>query len=110
MKNHTIILSTAKVHIPENVTIDFITNLMNRGVAMVEYFGPEIDNQADFIDNDMKKIRAEISFFEFFFDTEEPINYESLNENEVDQMLSNLIKNSANIEMRADEKDIVVYL
>ncbi|URM37158.1 hypothetical protein [Flavobacterium anhuiense] len=110
MYQHTLILSAAKAHIPENVTIDFVTSLMNRGIAMVEYFGPEIDNPECFVDEDMKAVSETISYFEFFFDTEESIDYDSLNENEVDQLLLEQIKKSANIEIKADEKDIVVYL
>lgn len=52
MANHTLILSTAKVAIPEGVTIDFIKSLINRGLTGIEYFGPEIDNQEDFIELD----------------------------------------------------------
>lgn len=110
MNKHTLILSTAKVHIPDNVTIDFITSLMNTGVAMVEYFGPEIDNPECFVDEDMKAVSETISYFEFFFDTEEPIKYDDLNEEQIDHLLLEQIKKSAHIEMKADEKDVIIYL
>jgi len=110
MQNHTLILSTAKVAIPEGVTIDFITSLINRGLTGIEYFGPEIDNQEDFIEPDMKLASEEISYFEFFFDTDEPIEYDLLSETDVDGFVLDLIKKSANIDLRADEKDIIVYL
>ncbi|MBF4484446.1 hypothetical protein [Flavobacterium sp. CSZ] len=110
MKNHTLILSAAKVTIPENATIDFITSLINRGLTGIEYFGPEIDSQEDFIEPDMKLASEDISHFEFFFDTEEPIEYELLSETDVDGFILDLIKKSANIDLRADGKDILVYL
>jgi len=110
MANHTLILSTAKVAIPERVTIDFITSLINRGLTGIEYFGPEIDNQEDFIEPDMKLASEEISYFEFFFDTEEPIEYDLLSESDVDGFVLEVIKKSANIDLRADEKDITIHL
>lgn len=110
MSNHTLILSTAKVSISQSLSIDFITHLINRGLTAIDYFGVEIDNQEDFIDDDMKLASAEISYFTFNFDTEESINYESLNSEDVFQLLNEVIEKSANIDMRADEKDITVNL
>lgn len=110
MENHTLILSTAKIEIPKGVTIEFITNLINRGLTGIEYFGVEIDNQEDFIEPDMKVASEEISYFEFFFDTDEPIEYDQLSETDVDGFLLDLIKKSAGIELRADGKDITINL
>lgn len=107
---HTLILSTAKVTIPENLSIDFITSFINRGLTGIEYFGPEIDNQEDFVEPDMKLASEEISYFEFFFDTEDPIEYDLLSETDVDGFVLDLIKKSANIDLRADEKDVTLYL
>ena len=61
MIDHTLILSTTKVAIPEGVTIDFITNLLNRGLTGIEYFGPELDNPECYIDEDMTAAAAEIT-------------------------------------------------
>ncbi|EJG02270.1 hypothetical protein [Flavobacterium sp. F52] len=110
MKSHTIILSTAKVAIPHQLSIDFITSLINRGLTAIDYFGVEIDNPECYVEEDMKALSETITYFEFFFDTEESIDYDSLNENEVDQLLLDQIKKSANIEIKADEKDIIIYL
>lgn len=110
MANHTLILSTAKIEIPKGVTIGFITNLLNRGLTGIEYFGQEIDNQEDVIEPDMKVASEEISYFEFFFDTDEPIEYDQLSETDVDDFLLDLIKKSAGIELRADGKDITINL
>lgn len=110
MKNHTLILSTAKILIPEGINIDFVTNLLNRGLTGIEYFGPELDNPECYVDQDMTAAAAEITYFEFHFETPDPIDYKSLNETEVDQLIYDEIKKSANIDLRADEKDITVYL
>lgn len=110
MQNHTLILSTAKLPIPEGVTIDFVTNLLNRGLTGIEYFGVELDNPECYIDEDMEAASSEITYFEFHFETQDPIDYNSLNEVEVDQLIYDLIKKSAHVELRADEKDITLYL
>lgn len=110
MNSHTLILSTAKVTIPDGVTIDFVTKLINRGLTAIDYFGAEIDNQPDYLDEEMKVLSETISYFHFNFDTEEAIDYDSLSEIEVDNMLMDTIKKSANIELQSDHKDITVYL
>lgn len=110
MKNHTLILSTAKVTIPDVIKIDQVTNLINRGLTGIEYFGTELDNAADYIDVDMKAAAEQITFIEFYFDTEESINYEALSIEEVNEMILDVINNSAKINIGADEKDITLYL
>ena len=110
MESHTLILSTAKIAIPENVTLEFVTSLINRGLTGIEYFGPEIDNQEDCIEPDMKLASEEITYFDFNFDSDEPIEYDQLSETDVDGFILDLIKKSTNIEMRADAKDITINL
>ena len=110
MQNHTLILSTAKVHIPESITIDFVTNLLNRGLTLIEYFGIGLDNQEDIIDEEMKVASAGITYINFHFDTPESIDYDSLPVVELEHLISEIIKKSANIDLRADEKDITVNL
>ena len=110
MERHTLILSTAKVKIPEGFTIDFITNLINRGLAMTEYFGREIKKQSDFIENDMKTASEEITYIEIFFDTLQPIDYDSFSETEIDEYVLDLFEKSDHNELRDDGKDIILYL
>lgn len=110
MNSHTLILSTAKVTIPDVITIDMVTSLINRGLTGIEYFGIEIDNQADYIDDDMKAASEEITYIECFFDTEETIDYDSLTVVETNALILDIIKKSAHVEIRADDKDIELYL
>jgi len=110
VKNHTLILSTAKVSLENGVSVDYVTNLLNRGLTGIEYFGPELDNPECYIDDDMTAASAGITYLEFHFETPEPIDYDSLNEVQVDQLIYDEIKKSACIDLRADEKDITVYL
>lgn len=110
MQYHTLILSTSKLPIPEGVAIDFVTKLLNRGLTGIEYFGCEIDNPECYISDDMKLASEEITYIDFHFDTADSIDYESLSETQVDDLISDIIKKSANIEVRADGKDVTVYL
>lgn len=110
MESHTLILSTVKTAIPVGVTIDFVTNLLNRGLTLIEYFGPELDNPECYVDEDMAAASAKINYFEFYFETEEPIDYNSLNEVQVDQLIYDEIKKSTHLELRADSKDVTIYL
>lgn len=100
MACNSLILSTAKLPIPENVSIEFITNLINRGLTGIEYFGCELDNLECFVDDDMKAVSASISYFDFHFETPEEYDYESLYKEEVDQLIQEVIKTSDKIEMR----------
>lgn len=109
MKQHTLILS-AKVKIPDVITIDMVTSFINRGLTGIEYFGIGIDNQADYLDDDMIAASEGITYIEFYFDTEETIDYDSLSLEETNALILDIIKKSAQIEIRADEKDIVLYL
>lgn len=110
MQNHTLVLSTPKIAIPESITIDFVTNLINRGVAMAEYFGPEIDNQHDYLEDDMLGGREETTFVEFYFDTDSEIDYDLLSETEVDELILSILNHSESLEIRTDGKDITIYV
>lgn len=110
MANHTLILSTTKTAIPANLKIDFVTNLINRGLALTEYFGIEIDNQSDYIEPDMKNVSTEITYIEIYFETKEPIDYDALSEVEVDQLILDLFTHSETKDIHSDGKDIKLYL
>lgn len=110
MYHHTLILSTAKLHVPNDLTITNVTNLLHRGIMLVEYFGIELDNGVDYIDQDMEEFHANISLIDFHFDTDEPINYDSLSILEVEKLIDDIIKKSDRIELRTNEKDITIYM
>lgn len=110
MACNSLILSTAKLLIPEDVSIEFITNLINRGLTGIEYFGCELDNLECFVDDDMKAVSESISYFDFHFETPEEYDYESLSKEKIDQLIQGIIERSGKIEMRWDDKDITIYL
>lgn len=110
MHQHTLILTTNKLMIPQEVTIDFVKTLINRGLAPVEYFGMELDNQEDYIDDDMAAVSEEITYIEIHFNTDEIIEYEDLDEVEVDNLIMDLFDKNPNSEVRIDGKDVTIYL
>ena len=110
MENHTLILSTPKLDVPEAVTITYVTNLLHKGLLLIEYFGIELDNTADYIDQDMKEFDENISMIDFHFSTEEPLDYDSLSVIDVERLIDNIIKQSDYVELRANEKDITINL
>jgi hypothetical protein len=109
MEAHTLVLSATKITIPDVPTIDFVTSLINRGLTQVEYFGIEIDNHCEIISDDMEAVSNEITYIDIHFDTELTIAYDSLNETEVDQLAITMLQD-CNPEIRADLKDITIYL
>lgn len=110
MQNHTLILSTAKLHVPEEFPITYITNLLHQGLLGIEYFGIEIDNQPDYIDADLEEASHKISYIDFHFGTEETIDYDSLSVIEVEKLIDDIIKKAGRVDLRSDGKDITVYL
>jgi hypothetical protein len=109
MEAHTLVLSTAKVAIPDVPTIDFVTSLINRGLTQVEYFGIEIDNHCDIISDDMDAVSSEITYIDIHFDSDQVIAYDSLNETEVDLLAVTMLQD-CRPEIRSDLKDITIYL
>ena len=75
----------------------------------MEYFGIEIDNHCDIISDDMEAVSNEITYIDIHFDTELTIAYDSLNETEVDHLAVTMLQD-CNPEIRADLKDITIYL
>lgn len=59
---HTLILATTRLQHPGMTDLKSIRNLINQGLAMVEYFGPEIDNTSDFLEKDMETVSESISY------------------------------------------------
>lgn len=109
MEANTMVLSTAKVAIPQVTTVEFVTGLINRGLTQVEYFGVEIDNHCDIVSDDMQKLSSEITYIDIHFDSEKGIDYDSLNETEVDNIALNMLQ-ECRAEIRTDSKDITIYL
>ena len=109
MENHTLVLKTTKTAIPADVTIDFVKNLILQDTMLVDYFGVEIDNDVYFMDHEMKLIRDNTSYFNFYFDTEQAIDYKLYSKKEVATLILRLLDKATTIELRTDNKDVTIY-
>ncbi|WP_343697157.1 hypothetical protein [Flavobacterium sp.] len=109
MEQHTLVLSAVKTVLPESISSDFVSALINRGLTQVEYFGREIDNHCDIISHDMEAASRDLTFIDIHFDTEDPIGYEGLDGLQVETLALNMLK-ECRAEIRRDEKDITIYL
>lgn len=110
MKEHALILSTAKIIIPDAPTIEFVTGLVNRGLTLIEYFGVELDNPCDFVEVDMAAVSAGITYIEFFFETEDSIDYDSFDELQAEKLILEVIGKTSRYGITCDEKDIFVHI
>lgn len=109
MEKHTLILSTAKVTLPDSVSIDFVSSLINRGLTQIEYFGCEIDHHCDIVSEDMDKVSNDITYIDMHFDSSAPINYEEFDQADVLNFAIDLL-DDCSPEIRKDVKDITIYL
>lgn len=110
MEQHTIILETPRREIPNEGLWLFVKALINKKLTIVEYFGVIIDNQSDYIDEEMQQKIDATTFIDINFETEEEILYDSYNSNEILTLISHYMEQSENKEIIADEKDISINL
>ena len=110
MYHHSLILSTLKLNIPEDITFTYVTNLLHRGLLLIEYFGVELDNLPDYIDVDMEEASQKISYVHFNFGTGDPIDYDSLLISDVERLIENIIKLSDTKDLQVHGKDITINL
>ena len=110
MELHTIILETPRKEIPNEDLWVFVKALINRNLTVVEYFGVIIDNQADYIDEEMQQKIDSTTIIEINFGSEEAIDYGSHDTDEVLNLILHHFEHSENKEISADEKDITINL
>lgn len=109
MKTHTIILTAPKLSIPKNNIIKFIKDLIISNLLNIDYFGIELDHQADYMDEKMIAHEKSSSFITLNFDSE-VLDCKSFTEVETFQFLINLLEQRERIEILQDEKDITINL
>jgi hypothetical protein len=112
MVTHTLILTTPKFEIPSNPNIiEIINNLIHNNLVNIDYFGGQLDNQADFIDVEMELKINSTSFLTFHFDLNDDadIDYGNDEETTLNSLISILMENKIR-EVIVDEKDIKVYI
>ncbi|UUW08295.1 hypothetical protein NLG42_19575 [Flavobacterium plurextorum] len=77
---------------------------------MIVYLGLEIEHPQNYIESDVKKVSAGISYFEFYFKTKLAKDYNVLSEDEEDKLLFNLIDLSVELKLKTSIKYIFMYL
>jgi hypothetical protein len=111
-QTHTIILTTSRFEIPSNTNvIEILNNLIHNNLLNIDYFGGELDNQADYLDEEMTNKIATTSFITLHFDqnTSDDIDYNSDEETILNLMASTLMENQIK-EVLVDEKDIEIFI
>lgn len=109
MKSYTIILTSPRTAIPSDNIIEFIKDLIVSNLLNIDYFGIELDHQADYQDEKMIAHEKSTSLITFNFDSE-VMDYKNFTEIETFQFIINLLEQRDKIEIRADEKDITIYI
>ncbi|WP_157492523.1 hypothetical protein [Flavobacterium sp. TAB 87] len=110
MYDHTLILSTSKIDMPEGVNADFILKIINQTEITTEYFGVELDNPTDYENEEMKAAESAKSFFEFYFSTVQEMEYHLLTKEEARHLLDTLFNTGAKSEIMAGIKDVTIYI
>lgn len=110
MVEHTLILSTAKNDIPQPVTIDFVTDLINSGLTAIEYFGVKINDDAYYKEEAEHTVHHPLTLIEFFYDTSNKIEYDSLTPSEINSLIMDIVKKSVKPKVRSDQKKITIHL
>lgn len=110
MEQHTIILETPRREIPNQELWIFVKALINSKLTIIEYFGVIIDNQSDYIDEEMQQKIDATTFIDINFESEEKIQYDSYSSDEILTLISHYIEQSENKEIIADDKDISINL
>ena len=111
-KTHTLILSTPRLEIPDNPNIvELINSLVHNNLCNIEYFGDELDNQADFVDDSEQARIDSTTFITLHFDqsSTDDIDY-NLNEESVLNLILTVISENQIKQVIVDEKDVDIYI
>jgi hypothetical protein len=109
MENHIVILATPKRKITEIGLKILLETLITKNLTKLEYFGFPIDNQADYIDDEMQEEINSTSYIEIYFESEYGIDYEDFNYNDVNDLVLQHLNKSKNLEVVAVGKDVTIY-
>jgi hypothetical protein len=109
MIQHTLVLTTPKISIPSSDILDFVKELISSNLTNIDYFGVELDNVADYIDDKMQ-VKFDTSTYVTFHFADTEINYNILDEDNVMNLIYNQLNNNQIGEILVDEKDIDIYI
>lgn len=111
-KTHTLILSTPRFEIKSNPNvIEIINDLIHNNLVNIDYFGYELDNQADYIDEEMALKMATSTYITFHFEQNliSEVDYKSDEETTLNLILNIVMENQIR-EVLVDENEIEVYI
>ena len=106
---HTLILSTQRFIVPKIGQCRLVNHLIKNIEIDIDYFGIEIDNPVDYIDEEMELKIMNTSFINFFFEDNE-IVYSNYAKAEILKLAENLLRKPYEIIMSEDSKDIDFYI
>jgi hypothetical protein len=109
MESHTLILKIPKAEIPSKDIFPFVKNIILSNITIIEYFGVELDNGYDYIDEEMQNNIDNTTYLTFHFDYPE-IDYDKFNEEETLQLIVDVIEQQKIGEVKIDDKDIDIFI
>lgn len=107
---HTVILKTPLLTVPNAGILLIVKHLIENNRTKIDYFGGEIDNPADYIDEEMQKEIDNSTFVEISFESEDEIDYHSIEPHEVYNIILDQIESAKERITQTDGKDITVSL
>lgn len=108
----SIVLSTPRMLITQNPNvIELVSEVIHSNLCNVDYFGALLDNDADYIDEDMAFKMEATSYFKLHFDLSKEIDLDDYtNEDEYLNLFYKVILENEITEIRSDDKDITIYV
>lgn len=111
MITYTAILEFLTFDLNTAINKERLLYLIANNPFRIEYFGGELDNQADYIDEETEKELMKYSYFTFHFDlpAEKVVDFDLKNE-EMVVILSEVISKNELKDVRNDGKDATIYI
>ncbi|MBP4142023.1 hypothetical protein J3S90_09430 [Flavobacterium sp. P4023] len=106
---HVLILSTKRINIPASHFIQLVISLIDENEMEIDYFGIEIDNPADYLDEQMKLKINTTSFITIHFECDK-IDYGSYSDEAVLNFITDVLRYDEEKEIKADDKDIEIII
>ncbi|MCC9016943.1 hypothetical protein [Flavobacterium lipolyticum] len=110
MMNNTIILETYRKEIPIEPSVDFVVNLIVKDRPIIEYFGIELDNEADYVSREMLQKISLTTIITINFESRDEINYNTYTPDEVYDLICKYFSFTmeSKIKIDSDGKDITI--
>lgn len=107
---HTITLLTPKRILGESGFLKLTTQLISNKLVEIDYFGIELDNQADYVDAEMQDKIDNNTIINIYFEGDQ-IDYNSFSPDEILNLASKILKEpKEGSRVEADNKDIDIYV